>query len=176
MKNHDVPNSLPTILFPWGFVSGTLCQHTIYIHLYAHLILTSQCLGPLTDTSCNFPQKPTVCNTGTGFITTTVTFLKHFKFGKAAATTSPAPIKLKKGIITMYRPCVSVIASPLTSVSHYSGSKLPRKRTAYAFERSCAESPVRLYPELLYPTVRFHFAHRVVQRKRAVTIFVCITL
>ena len=63
----------------------------IYIHLYAHLIPTSQCLGYLTDTSCNFPHQPTVCNTSKGFLSPTVTFLKHFKFGRAAATTSPAP-------------------------------------------------------------------------------------
>ena len=90
-KNHDVPHSLPAILFPWGFVSGTLCEHTIYIHLYAHLIPTSQSLGCLTDTSCNFPHKPTVCNTGTGSIFRTVTCVKYFNFGRAAATTSPAP-------------------------------------------------------------------------------------
>ena len=71
--------------------SGTLCEHTIYIHLLTHLIPTSQWLGYWTDTSCNFPHKPTVCNTGTGFILRTATFLKHFKLGRAAATTSPAP-------------------------------------------------------------------------------------
>ena len=75
------------------------CEHTIYIHLYVHLIPTSQCLGSTTVTSCNFPHKSTVCNTATGLIPCTVTFLKHFKFGRAAATTSPAPIKLKKSII-----------------------------------------------------------------------------
>ena len=70
--------------------SGTLCGHTTYIHLYTHLIPTSQCFGGKTVTSCNFPHKPTVCNTGTGFMSSTVTFLKHFRFGRAAATTSPA--------------------------------------------------------------------------------------
>ena len=63
----------------------------INIHLYGHLIPTSQCLGNVTDTSCNFPHKPTVCNNGTGFMYHTVTFLKHFKFGRAPAKASPAP-------------------------------------------------------------------------------------
>ena len=54
-------------------------------------------------------------------------------------------------LLTFYRPRVSVIASPLTTVSHYSGADLPRKRTAYAFERSCTESPVRLCPAVIIP-------------------------
>ena len=69
----------------------TVETHNLYIHLYAHLIPTSQCFGDLTATSCNFPHKATVCNTGTGFKSHTVTFHKHLKFGRAAATTSPAP-------------------------------------------------------------------------------------
>ena len=62
-----------------------------YIHLYAHLMPTPQCSRSPTDTSCNFSHKLTACNIATGFIRDTVTFLKHFKFGRAAATTSPAP-------------------------------------------------------------------------------------
>ena len=53
-------------------------------------------------------------------------------------------------MLTFYQPRVSVIASPLT-VSHYSGSNLLRKRTAYAFEHSCSESLVRLCPAAIIP-------------------------
>ena len=70
--------------------STSICMHISYLP-------TSQCSGNKTDTSCNFPHKPTVCNTGTGFVSCTVISLKHFKFGRAAATTSPAPKGLEKG-------------------------------------------------------------------------------
>ena len=103
IEHWDTYWSFPVIVHvgsvPQECQAHALCEHTVYIHLYAHLIPTSQCLGSMTDTSCNFPHKPTVCNTATGFIFITVTSLKHFKFGRAAATTSPAPIKLKKSII-----------------------------------------------------------------------------
>ena len=66
-------------------------KHTIYIHLYAHPTPTPQRMGYQTATSCNFPHEPTVCNTGTGFMLDTMTFLKYFKFGRAAATPSLAP-------------------------------------------------------------------------------------
>ena len=86
---------IPCTVITQAYPHNSRVRHTvwthIYIHLYAHLIPTSQCLGNKTDTSCNFPHKPTVCNTGTGFMKHTVSFLKHFKFGRAAATTSPAP-------------------------------------------------------------------------------------
>ena len=97
-KNWDISEvhntmhfSVVTVLSTTTVKSGTLCEHTIYIRLYAHLIPTSQWLGCQTDTSCNFPHQSIFCNTGTGFIPHTLTFLKHFKFGRAAATTSPAP-------------------------------------------------------------------------------------
>ena len=36
--------------------------------------------------------------------------------------------RLYRLVLTFYQPYVSVIASPLTTISHYSGAKLPREK------------------------------------------------
>ena len=123
-KDHWTNSSSPSNKLHAPKLCDTMyCYHTgyslqrqwthIYIHLYAHLIRTSQCLGSLTDTSCNFPHKPTVCNTGTGFMSHTVTFLKHFKFGRAAATTSPAPAVGEGQLIFKTTTCKQTEAVPV---------------------------------------------------------------
>lgn len=100
---------------------------------------TSQCLGNLTDTSSNFPQKSTVCNTGTGFILCTVTFLKHFRFGRTAATTSPVPI-VGQGQLIFHINVLHVNKQKYTSYTymytiywHYSASILCTCMCACAF-------------------------------------------
>ena len=90
------------------------------LHLYALLIPTSPYLASITDNSCNLPHKPTDCNTGTGFMFRTVTFLKHFKFGRAAAKASPAPEDKEITMNYIYRGIYKwIVPSHIATRIHY---------------------------------------------------------
>ena len=51
---------------------------------------TMQCSGSLMTTSSSFPQDPTTTKMGTGFMSSTSTFLRFFHLGRWEAMISPA--------------------------------------------------------------------------------------